>query len=144
MTLAQALKKKNKLVKQINEKKKRVRENNSILTTNTRSYVIADLRKDLAGLTDELIALKVQIQTANVPILAKIYQLSEMKDQIAFLRSVSTTVGKITNHYHNTAETVFQAELTAVEVDTEVEALEAKIELLQEEIDTFNHKKKIN
>jgi hypothetical protein len=135
MNLRKALLEKNKLSGKINQLQQRLRENNICEDGQQLPYNSREVLQEIHQCTEQLIALKVKIQIANTPILADIYELAELKSLITRLRYIDCndtrriSSGIITYQY---------ATIKAGERDLLVQDIEAKIEAIQERIDSFN------
>ena len=139
MTVKQALKQKNLLVKKINEDIRKVHAYNSVDEGNTRPYSTKELFNKIIETTKELVDLKTRIHLANGPVYHKIFELSELKNTVSFLKSVDCSEGKVVDRYTRSQEpTIKVAELSVIERDNLVEGFENRIELLQEELDSHN------
>lgn len=143
VNLSKALKMKNRLAKQIAELQRKVTEQNSHLKGAVTDYDSRALYEELQQATSRLIDLKTAISLANVPIQSTIYRLAEYKGLVAFLKKVETKRGRqlgLTSEYFVSSEVPqeYEAQITAVERDAEVERLEAEIDRLQDELDRFN------
>jgi hypothetical protein len=97
-------------------------------------------------LSNELIVLKTQIHKANVPVYDKIFELSELKNQVKYLKTLNCTSGKVsTSRWGSETEPVVKhAEINVVERDKMVKSLESRIESLQDELDQWNHNTQID
>ncbi len=82
MNIKQALKQKNKLIKQISENTKLMQQYNSIEEGNERPYNISELFLNIVEDTKELSELKAKIHRANGPVLEDIFLMAEMKSLI--------------------------------------------------------------
>ena len=92
-----------------------------------------------------MIVLKTQIHKANLPVYDKIFELSELKNQVKHLRSLNCTSGKVSGGRWGEGEPVMKhAEINVVEKDKIVKNLEARIETIQDELDQWNHNTLIN
>ena len=139
MTVKQALKQKNLLVKKINEDIRKVHAYNSVDEGNNRPYSTKELLNKIMETTKELVDLKTKIHLANAPVYHKIFELSELKNTVTFLKSLDCSEGKVVDRYTRSQEpTIKVAELSVIERDNLVEGFENRIELLQEELDTHN------
>lgn len=139
MTVKQALKQKNLLVKKINEDIRKVHAYNSVDEGNTRPYSTKELLNRIMETNKELVDLKTRIHLANGPVYHKIFELSELKNTVSFLKSVDCSEGKVVDRYTRSQEpTIKVAELSVIERDNLVEGFENRIELLQEELDSHN------
>ena len=82
MTVKQALKEKNSLLKRINDAMAKVTAYNSIDEGNVRPYSTREQLIMVKDLTDELVRLKTRIHEANAPVYHKIFELSELKSLV--------------------------------------------------------------
>ena len=145
MNIKQALKKKNKLVGMINEEFYKASQYNVVDEGNPRPYSATEAIGTWMQLSNELIVLKTQIHKANVPVYDKIFELSELKNQVKHLRSLNCTSGKVGGGRWGEGEPVMKhAEINVVEKDKIVKNLEARIEAIQDELDQWNHNTLIN
>jgi DNA repair ATPase RecN len=138
MTIAQALKEKNKRLNQINKLWDRLSTNNSIPEGNEREFNPEALLQQLNDETNAFIELKTKIHLACVPVREKIFRLSELKNFVKRLRRVDTNQGLVVNRYENSSIR-YTAALTSAEVDAHIEKIENELESIQEELDQFNH-----
>lgn len=141
MTIKQALKYKNKLVKRINEAFQKVYTYNTVEEGQTRPYDVKESLNEYLSLTNELIDLKSAIHTANLPVYHKIFQLSELKSQVSKINLLSCEEGKISDRYSRMTEgapLIKTSTINIVERDRMVKDLEAQIEQIQEELDVHN------
>jgi hypothetical protein len=138
MTVKQALKEKNSLLKRINDLTQKIYAYNSIDEGNKRPYSTGDLLSQVMVLTNELIDLKTKIHQANVPVYDKIFRLSELKSLVKKINGIDCSEGKVSERYSRTEPTIKTAEISVVERDTIVKDLEEQIERLQEELDVHN------
>ncbi len=145
MNIKQALKKKNKLVGMISEEFNKASQYNVVDEGNARPYSATEAIGRWMELTNELIVLKTQIHKANLPVYDKIFELSELKNQVKHLRSLNCTSGKVGGGRWGEGEPVMKhAEINVVEKDKIVKNLEARIEAIQDELDQWNHNTLIN
>jgi hypothetical protein len=139
MTIKQALKQKNKLVKNIAENTKLLQQYNSVEVGNQRPYSTVVLYKQIQKETQELATLKAKIHIANTPVMEDIFWMSEMKSMIAALKKMDCTEGKSNrDRYRMESEMVLTSEISLVSRNQEVKMLEEKIEEIQDKLDTFN------
>jgi hypothetical protein len=139
MTIKQALKEKNKLVKKIGENTKLMQQYNSVEVGNQRPYSTIVLYKEIQKDTQELAFLKAKIHIANTPVMEDIFWMSEMKSTIAALKKMDCTDGKSNrDRYRMESELVMTSEISLVSRNQEIKMLEAKIEEIQDKLDTFN------
>lgn len=143
-TLAKLLKEKNVLVGRMNELRTRIARENVTEGFNEAKYKVQDLYTELQVVTEHLITVKSAISRLNVPVVDKIYRMGELKSRIQFLKGLNTQDGTFTesDRWVNSGAAVaktYKAQMSRVDVDREVETLTEAINLLQEELDTFNY-----
>lgn len=138
MTIKQALKEKNRLIKAIDDEFKKIQAYNSIDESNTRPYSTQTSLENIIVLEDALIDIKTKIHRANTEIYDKIFRLSELKSLAKKLNQIDCSEGKVVDRYSRSEAVVKTAEITVIDRDTRVKMIEEEIELLQEELDTHN------
>ena len=144
MNIKQALKKKNKLVGLINEEFRKASEYNVVDEGNPRPYSATEAIGKWMQLTNELIVLKGQIHKANGPVYDKIFELSELKNQVTLLKRLNCSSGTTYNRWDSEKPTIKHAEINVLERDGMVKNLESRIETLQDELDLWNHNTQID
>lgn len=138
MTIKQALKEKNRLIKAIDDEFKKIQAYNSIDESNTRPYSTQTSLENILVLEDALIDIKTQIHRANMGVYNKIFRLSELKSLAKKLNQIDCGEGKVVDRYSRSEAVIKTAEITVIDRDTRVKMMEEEIELLQEELDTHN------
>jgi hypothetical protein len=138
MTIKQALKEKNRLIKAIDDEFKKVYSYNSIDEGNSRPYSTVDSLSNIMTLEEGLIDLKTKIHRANIGVYDKIFRLSELKSLAKKLNQIDCSEGKVSDRYSRTEPSFKTAELSIVERDVRVKSIEEEIERLQEELDNHN------
>ena len=138
MTIKQALKEKNRLIKAIEDEFKKVYSYNSIDEGNVRPYSTVTALENIMTLEEGLIDIKTKIHRANMGVYNKIFRLSELKSLAKRLSQINCDEGKVTDRYSRTEPSVKTAEVSVVDRDSRVKMIEEEIELLQEELDTHN------
>ena len=139
MTIKQALKQKNKLVKNIAENTKLMQQHNSVEVGNQRPYSTQMLYEEIQKDTQELASLKAKIHIANTPVMQSIFWMSEMKSTNAALKKMDCTEGKSNrDRYRMESEVVLTSEISLVNRNREIKLLESEIEEIQDKLDTFN------
>ena len=142
MTLAKALKQKNRLTQKISRLQQEIQRENSVRADDVRKINVEDLLEELEVKVKELIKLKIAIFVASTPMRENILKLSEIKSHIVFLQSINTTEGKVSNYGEDAVEyTVVYDKLFIRE---QVELCEQGIDEIQEELDKFNHTTEID
>ena len=138
MTIKQALKEKNRLIKAIDDEFKKVYSYISIDEGNVRPYSTVDSLSNIMTLEEGLIDLKTQIHRANIGVYNKIFRLSELKSLAKKLNQIDCSEGKVSEKYSRAEPSFKTAELSVVERDVRVKSIEEEIERLQEELDNHN------
>ena len=138
MTIAQALKEKNKKVATVQTLWARIQKYNSISEGSERPYDIEETYASLKSEIDSLVRIKTAIHSASAPVREDIFRLSELKSTIQQIRMVSTTRGTYRDRFSESA--LVQTAVFGVDwQDSEIERLEKEIEEIQEKLDHFNH-----
>ena len=144
MTIKQALKLKNKLVKQIGENTKLMQDYNSVEVGNERPYSSVELLAQISEDTKELAKLKAKIHIANTPVLENIFLMSELKSMTQSLKKMDCTEGKSNrDRYRLESESVKTSEISLVKRNETIKELEGRIEAIQDGLDIFNATTKI-
>ena len=139
MTIKQALKLKNKLIKTIGENTKLMQEYNSVEVGNERPYSSTELLAQISEDTKELAKLKTKIHIANTPVLEDIFLMSELKSMIQSLKKMDCTEGKSNrDRYRLESESIKTSEISLVKRNETIKELEARIEEIQDRLDVFN------
>ena len=140
MTIKQALKKKNLLVKEILDLHTRMATYNSIEVGNVRPYSSKESIELLNQKSDELVELKTKIHTANASVYKYIFRLSELKSTIARIKNLDCNEGSVQDYYSRNRETplVKESEISIVERDEMVKDMETAIESIQDVLDNHN------
>lgn len=139
MTIKQALKLKNKLIKTIGENTKLMQEYNSIEVGNERPYSSTELLVKITEDTKELAKLKTKIHIANTPMLENIFLMSELKSMAQSLKKMDCTEGRSSrDRFRMESEVVKTSEISLVKRNETIKELEVRIEAIQDELDLFN------
>jgi hypothetical protein len=139
MNIKQALKLKNKLIKQIGENTKLMQEYNSIEVGNDRPYSSVILLAQISEDTKELAKLKSKIHIANTPVLEDIFLMSELKSMSQSLKKMDCTEGKSNrDRYRLEGESIKTSEISLVRRNETIKELESRIEEIQDRLDFFN------
>jgi len=139
MTIKQALKLKNKLIKTIGENTKLMQEYNSIEVGNERPYSSTELLAKISEDTKELAKLKTKIHIANTPVLEDIFLMSELKSMAQSLKKMDCTEGKSNrDRYRLESESIKTSEISLVKRNETIKELESQIEEIQDRLDLFN------
>jgi hypothetical protein len=144
MNINKALKEKNKLVKSILERSKRITEENSVIVGAVRNYSPTVELDVMMEEINELVNLKASIHRANAEVYDKIFRLSELKNLAKTLRGVSTQEGNVNRgRYGDTTIMTYESEIKTSEKDSLIKNIETLIEELQEALDAHNATKTI-
>lgn len=139
MTIKQALKLKNKLIKTIGENTKLMQEYNSIEVGNERPYSSTELLAKISEDIKELAKLKTKIHIANTPVLEDIFLMSELKSMAQSLKKMDCTEGKSNrDRYRLESESIKTSEISLVKRNETIKELESQIEEIQDRLDLFN------
>ena len=139
ITISRALKEKAKLIGLIATLQERLYSNNSYVKDNSPNYDTNAVLTELREAKDSLVQLKVGIATANLPVVKKIYDLSEKKGLVQLLKGLNTNNGFFDNGRYNGGELrEYVATIKRKEADDAISILEQEIQDLQDELDTFN------
>jgi hypothetical protein len=143
ITLAKALKLKNRLTGRLAKVQADIQAFNSVPAGQADQVNVPALVKTRAELVGALVGLKTAINEANREAQRDIYDLAEKKATAQFLAGVNTRHGPQPAVYPNTTEVNYVAALKKADVDTLVAGLEKEIDQLQDRLDQFNHVHKI-
>jgi hypothetical protein len=143
ITLAKALKIKNRLTGRLAKVQTDIQSYNSVPEGQADQVNVPALMKTREELAEALVSLKTAINEANREAQRDIYDLAEKKSTAQFLAGVNTRHGSQPAVYPNTTEVHYVAALKKADVDALVVRLEKEIDQLQDQLDQFNHVHKI-
>ena len=138
MKLAKALKLKNKKLKEYKSTLMKVIQHNSYDVDNKSIYDATNLYNEAVELLKDYLELKTAIHTSSEPIRFKIFQLGEVKSLLNAINGLDTKSGVYKEGYREVTLRTYESSITEEEKSLKVKTLENTIELLQDEIDTFN------
>lgn len=140
LTIAKALKRKNKLSGEIKQLQLLIHQENRINDSKIRNINILEEEIELNKKITELISIKSAITRANKDIVSKIYSLSEFKSLIKFYQQLPVEKGfeSETVGYNNIEKVKYTVIIDKREVLLKTKELQNKIDMLQEELDRFN------
>ena len=139
ITLIRAFKERSRIIRQIDLISSRIREENSIIEGGQRSIDVRQSYAEYTRLYCKLITLKKAISCANSGVIEKLVELAEIKSFCRQLKLISAQDGKQeTRGYDESEVRVMTAEIKKAEIAAEMEALQARMDALQDEIDEFN------
>jgi hypothetical protein len=143
ITLAKALKVKNRLTGRLSKIQGDIQTYNSVPEGQAGQVDVPALVKVRDRLVAALVALKTAINEANRETQRDIYDLAEKKATVQFLAGISTRHGPQPAVYPSTTEVNYVAALKKSDVDAQVAGLEGEIDQLQDKLDHFNNAHKI-
>ena len=141
MKIAKALKKKNKLVRELGVFLTKAQQNNSIIEGKERSYDPQLMNNRANDKLNELVELKTEISLANQSVQNKIYKLSELKSFVGAIKGISTDEGPIESSWVRRDDKVvnYTVKINTLKKDQMIQDIENEIEQIQEELDIHNH-----
>ena len=142
ISLAKALKLKNRLAGRLNRVQEDIRGNNSVLLEQRDQTDVKKMLTERDALSEYLIELKTKIAFANNEIQERLIRIGEYKSQLTWLSSLPTRDGVERHSYQNT-ELTWVAAVKKSDVLDQTKKLEAMIDQMQDEIDGYNYTKKI-
>ena len=144
VTIARALKEKNRIAGRLAKARDLVGKENSKDKSVPRGIDVAKTYTLAKTLRDRLISIKSTIAEANSPIVSKIIELDEVKSEISFLNGLDVKEGKFaTTDFGTRIETEMEAVIRQPEVLDAVEVLQTRADRLQDELDEFNATTKV-
>jgi hypothetical protein len=143
ITLAKALKVKNRLAGRLAKVQADIQAYNSVPEGQADQVNVPALMKTREELVGALVGLKAAINDANREAQRDIYDLAEKKATAQFLAGLNTRHGPQPAVYPNTTEVSYVAALKKAAVDALVARLEKEIDRLQDRLDQFNHDRRI-
>jgi len=137
MTIAKALKEKNKLTTRLSKLWQKIYSHNSAIVGSEKPYDLDDVWAQIQDTMQKIVDLKTRIHNASSPVRDKIFLLSELKTHATHLSTINTSKGKTRSY--GTEPDQIEAHFDIVWKDQQIELTEAQIEATQEELDRFNH-----
>lgn len=142
ISLAKALKVKNRLAGRLTDTNSNIETYNSVLDGRKDTPDVLKLY-DLRGqLVNALVSLKTAISDANTKQRCNLYEIEEVRGTITFLKGLNTKQGSEPT-YGREKDQVYVAALKKSDVDNTVKQLEGRLDELQDQIDTYNVTTKI-
>lgn len=142
LSIAKCLKVKNRLAGRLAEVQADIQAYNSTLVEQAEQVDVSARLKERNEIVGALIALKIDLARANLPIQGDLIRQGELKSTIQFLAGIRTLDGKVRHDYQNT-EVVYKAYLKKTYLDAQKRVLEKEIDEMQDRIDSFNHQTRI-
>ena len=138
MTIAQALKEKNKKVSKIQKLWSRISQHNSSIEGAEKPYDLEATWEDYNAEVTSLIELKTKIHNASAPVRDQIFTLSELKTKINNVRSLNTTNGRFRDRYADDSLEM-EAHFDIKWKDSQMDLIEGQLDAIQEKLDHFNN-----
>jgi hypothetical protein len=143
ITLAKALKVKNRLAGRLAKVQADIQAFNSVPQGQADQVHVPALVQTREELVEALVSLKTAINDANREAQRDIYLLAEKKATAQYLAGLNTRHGPQPAVYPNTTEVNYVAALKKADVDALMVRLEKEIDQLQDKLDQFNHDRKV-
>ena len=144
VSLARALKEKNRVAGRLAKAREIVREENSKDKSLPRRVDVEAAYAEARELKRRLVDIKTAISLANAPIVAKILELDEVKSEITFLDNLNVKEGRFEELSYN-SKTIheFEAVVGQARVLAEIAELQKRADALQDALDDFNASTKV-
>jgi hypothetical protein len=149
VTLAKALKTKNRITSRITQVKKQMASHNAyvvdkdIPVNQIKLQVnVRDLQNELNTLTNHLVNVKAAISKGNTGSAEKIFELSEMKGLVSWYEALDCQEGKVSDPYsyriNSDSNDVKRVQISLSEKNEIVKDLILRINRKQDELDEYN------
>ncbi|MBC8066044.1 MAG: hypothetical protein H7Y17_14525 [Chlorobia bacterium] len=138
VSLAKALKVKNRQIQKVKDLQQRIQACNSYLEGSEPDFDANELYGQLVTETERLWRTKAAINGANAQIQAAIYEMAEAKGVVAFLKGLNTQRGLQMLAYMATQPQEYVSQITAQAAHEKIHGLEKRIDELQDELDVHN------
>ena len=138
ITLAQALKEKNRIVGEIGKLWALVNEENSCWETHTRTISVKETMATIEFYIEKLVELKTKIGKANEGNLENMYALQECKSLMSNMAKLNTEEDVRYRGLNDNIMEVRDAEITAKDVLQKTKVLQLRCNQLQDDIDAYN------
>jgi predicted alpha/beta-hydrolase family hydrolase len=141
MKLYKALKLRKKLVGEVAKLKQQIQAKNSFTvgSVDPTKFSVDKIYAELQAKINDLVGLKYVINEANRPIQEQIYRLSELKALLVFWNGVNVQEGEHMVGYSEAKTIEYVAQIDEIKRNQMVEDFQKKIDVIQEEIDTYNY-----
>ena len=145
VTIARALKEKNRVAGRLAKARQLVGAENSNEKKIPRRVDVVAVRDEARALAERLVAIKSAIAVANAPIVGKIIELDEAKSAIVWLNELNVHEGVFdeTINYGGRIVREYEAVIGKDVVLKQVEALQRRADDLQDALDEFNASTKV-
>ena len=139
VSIARALKEKNRVAGRLAKAREIIQQENSKDKSLPRRVDVEATYAEAKMLEARLVAIKSAIAQANNPIVAKIIELDELKSEIAFLNGINVKEGRFEEvSYGNKIVRDIEAVVGQARVIAEVAELQKRADALQDALDEFN------
>lgn len=139
VTLARALKEKNRLAGRLRKAMSLVKNENRKLRGTMWSVDVAAELAEVERLSALLAAVKAAIAKANDGIVASIVELEETKSLLSFIDSIPADEGvEVERDYRGTLERHWEVVLHKAELIAKANALQKRADALQDTLDEYN------
>ena len=141
MKLAKALKLKNKKVSEYNSTLEKMANSNTIEKDSKKHYNSKELSNLAEAQMEDLIQLKTAIHSTSAPIREKIFRIGELKSYLGYINRLNTTEGIVVKQYRggiDSAPLIYVVDFNELEKVEKAKVIQDQIELLQEQMDSFN------
>lgn len=146
ITLAKALKIKNKLIGEIKDIEKMIVSKNTIIINekvdigkHVNKYNVEKMYNELQDKTNKLINLKIAINDANSEIIHHIFSMGEYKSLLKFLSTIDIKEGVVNRGYLESNVNEYFSQIDDIKLNGMKKELQDKIDNIQDELDKHNH-----
>jgi len=144
VTLAKAMKVKNRLAGRLARLTVQIQQTNSVIEGQPQPDVLA-LWRQREEMVESLLRLKAALSLATSRIQHLLLQMQEKKATITLLQGLNTRDGDSGQvHYGTTQKVIYRAAIKQDNVKEWVEKLEQEIDALQDEVDAYNAQTRID
>jgi hypothetical protein len=144
VTIARALKEKNRVAGRLAKARQLVGSENSNEKKIPRRVDVVSVRDEARVLAERLIAIKTAIAVANEPIVGKIIELDEVKSAISWLNGLNVREGVFEEaNYGGKVVKEYEAAIGKDDILKQVDALQRRADDLQDALDEFNASTKV-
>ncbi len=138
VSLAKALKVKNRQIQRVKDLQQKIQASNSYLEGSEPDFDVHGLYAQLTVEIDRLWRTKAAINAANASIQDAIYEMAECKGLAAFLKGLNTQRGLQMMAYMATQPQEYVSQITAQDAYDKIAEIEKRIDDLQDKLDAHN------
>lgn len=142
ITLARALKTKNRITQRLKDTSKDLQDNNSIIEGGLRKVGAVDSMNNEEMLFEDLVLLKSRIAQANSAVQPAIIEIGELRSRIDRYKKINTDHGIVQpeSRYGEKRDAITKSAVySETDIRERVQSFESRIDALQEQLDTHNH-----